>query len=392
VLSLYLIIQYHLNIKKSIKAVKKNIFLLGLYFSFFLSCLWSYNPKNTLSSSFWASIFLGCYFIFYFAAKKYDFKKLDMIYIILPVFLSILNIIFLIKYGRLRGDGSYSNHMAAMVEVAIPFLLYKIRIDYKNKMIWVALFLTVFSLIISESRGSYLILLCSFFIVPFFWGRSFKHLVKYFVYSLIVLSLTIFVLFNFPYVEKYINNVSKRIDKSYSQFNLGKVFSSGKITKVRRDGITKRMIQYHMGINTIRHHPFIGIGYDSYRQYMKEEYHLAKGKAKISHNVFFTVWTSSGLLGMFCLMGVLFSAFNNLKKEYFYYKELNREYTYWIMANFFALLILLLHGQFRPLLTNVMFYLPLAAAVAMGADEENNQREGKREARTVQYWNQIEKK
>lgn len=364
-----LFIKYAKDKKINHSILKNNWMIIGLFFSFYLSTIWAYKPDKTFEASFWATIFLVVYFIFYYFVKEYHYKDVKKLYILLPIFISVVNCIILFKNGKIRGiGGSYSNIMAGLVEVSLPFVIWEIKFNPKKATPYLFLVLVVLNILISESRGSVAILFCATFLIPVFYTDNIKDFSKYLGYCICTLAVFFFLVVSIPYTQKYYQRIYSRIEKGVKTFDVGRVLSAKEV--MIQKGDSRRMIQYHMGWNTIKKYPYLGIGYGSYRHLMERNYDVEQGK--IPHNVIFTVWTGSGLVGLFLFLGFIIKTFNNFRKEYRLFKGKDKKYAFWIKANVFALILLLLHGQFRPLLINPIFYLPLATGMALSLTARSN--------------------
>lgn len=352
-------------IKKNIYTIIYSNWLIILFFlNFYFFSLLGLNAKISLLHSFFLSIYLVIFFLFIFA--NYHISPVEISYIlsVLSIFYFILNIVLIVQFGNIRpydrytheSIGSYSNLMVGIVDVTIPYIFLLFYFS-KNKIYYsIVLAIIFFNILISQSRASYLVLLLSLFLVFIFYSNSYKSFFKRFICFIFIIIFSILLVYILPITNKYINHT---IDRIYNtKFDFSKVISN-KDLNINDDQVTPRMVQYQMGIHTIAEYPFRGIGLGNYK-YLMEENH---GLKRIPHNFIFTIWTGSGLVGFIVFIILLIISFRNLWKGYIYFNRINIFLSYWFLTNFIALIILLFQGLFRPLLTNPIFYLPLAVGI-----------------------------
>ncbi len=368
--------------------IRKNILMIGLFCSFYLSSIWAIDRANTLYSSFLISIFLVLYFMFCFIVVKNKVKNIEGLYILILIFLFILNVIMLFNYGNIRAEatelkkfiissggsassietmemgeiiGSYSNHMAAMVEVCIPFILNFFRFQKKKSLLHIILLVMIlFNIFISQSRGGFLILGITILLIPFVYCKSILQFIKLVFYGCLIISILMLVLINIPTTNKLIIAIIYRV------ITMQNIFQKHKYEVIYEKN--KREIMYIEGLHIIKENPILGIGYGNFKTYVDGIY----GYGVSSHNIFFTLLTGSGILGLIIFISIILKALKNLWLNYKFFSINNTEYSWWFLANFIALLLLLTHGQFRPLLNNPIFYLPLAVGIMNSPVRENN--------------------
>lgn len=349
--------------------IKRNLFYLTkknglviLFFScFYLSSFWGIDIVNSLLSSFWITIYLLIYIIFCAAVVNTDAEKIGKVFLYLPIFFFFINIYVMIKYGDLRPldiaihkeIGSYSNHMVGIVEICIPFIYYyKKKSNYKL-IANVAFLITIFNILISQSRGGVLILATSIILTVLFYSRNISSFINILVYLLLSVVIILAIMMNINFTKKKVIMLYERIINS--NYKNVEIFNE-EVLYIRDKNINVRTIQYQMGINTIRKYPIGGIGYGNFKHQMEKIY----GIGVIPHNFIFTIWTGSGLLGLLLFFVIIVKVFRNLWKQYFIYKKINPKYSFWYISTGIAFSLLLLHGLFRPLLNNPILYLVLA--------------------------------
>ena len=367
--------------------LKKNILIVGLFASFYLSAIWGVRNMGVIRASGIVTIYLIVYFIFCFVAANYTSKEIGRVYKFLPIFLFILNIFLIYKFQNIRIETtqiseflqsysqgtaklmdakeakdvlrSFPNHMVALVEVCIPFLLYFVKFQRRKVFIYMTLTLTLFNILISQSRSAYIIFVIAVVLTALLYSRSIFKSIKNVCSVFLIMVVIIAILLYIPQTNKLINIAWHRFI-SFPK-NIQIFMEEGQSTT------GQRMEMYQTGFRIIREHPILGIGYGNFKLYMEKIY----GTGIISHNVIITVWTSAGIIGLTLFLCIIFKAFKNLWRRYKFYYKSDPEKAYWFLANWIALFILLIHGQTRPLLVNPIFYLPLAVGLM---DEEAGQR------------------
>ncbi len=370
--------------------VKNNVLMIGLFASFYVSSVWSINRGEVLWSSFVVTIYLLVYMIFCFIVVNYTHKDIEGIYMFIPVFLFVLNVVLIYKYGNIRvetvqvnefiisrgGEAtdligiervrdvlrSFPNHMVALVEVCIPFLLYFIKFQRRKLFLYMILALALFDVFISQSLSAYAVLIIVLVMTSLMYSRNAFRFIKYMFAMLLVVGIIFSVLLAIPRTNRFINITWYRLAR----------FSDNVQTFVEggEEEAGNRIKMYKTGFKIIRKHPVLGVGFDNFGAYMQKIY----GFEVISHNVIFTVWTGSGIIGLILFLSIIFKAFKNLWRKHKHYYRSNPELSYWFLANWIALLLLLIHGQTRPLLNNPVFYLPLAVGL-MSKDTASGEEE-----------------
>ncbi len=379
-LFLFLVSAHYLNTLAVV--LKKNLMMIVLFGSFFLSALWSLYPEETLRSSAIIALYLVIHLVFCFVVLKASPHHIGLVYKLLPIFLFALNLFFIARYGNIRIESenlkeviissgyqtttvdrtevkaaihSYPNHMGAVTEICMPFLFFFFRFS-KNKLFVIFLIIiNIFNIMVSQSRGAYLILVLSLIMIPLLYNRNFFKFVSSAFLWILICALVYGALSLIPVTGKFMDVIEHRIlatELSPVSFETEDISESGK-------DMIKRDLMYAAGVHIIKKKPLSGIGYGSFKYYIKDMF----GRNLIPHNIFITLWTGSGILAVLLFASIIIKAFRNLWLKFRHLKNTDRLLSYWFLTNCIALFFLLVHGQFRPLLNNPVFYLPLAVGL-----------------------------
>jgi O-antigen ligase len=242
---------------------------------------------------------------------------------------------------------SYANNMVVMMEASLPILFY--RIKYKSsKFVFAAFFMSLFNIIVSESRGGLVTLSLFFLLLPLYYYR--RKFNKVLLLSIIVFSI-LFVIGGILFSNAFENfEVLQRFSEIKSIGNLANSRDTSELSA--------RLMMYYHGFVLILSNPILGIGWGSFISSMEDFY----GYGVIAHNLIIEIWTSCGIIGVIIFTLTFFTAFKRLYKHYRFNLLIDTNISYWCMANIVCLILLCFHGLFRPFLTNILLYLPLAEA------------------------------
>ncbi|MGE6461283.1 O-antigen ligase family protein [Pseudoalteromonas tetraodonis] len=185
---------------------KHNVFIFLLIIYFLLSSFWSVNTLYGIVSSF--SILSYFIFITSFTSKYGEQILLKFIFYALLIFM-VVSFIFYFFYpsvgsisywefdifvesGRMSGIAGSANNLGRISCLAFIISFFFYRQGGRSKAVFLLLFLSISSLILSLNRSSMLMVLFAFFILTF--SKRYKQL---YLMSLIILGIfCIFLVFN----------------------------------------------------------------------------------------------------------------------------------------------------------------------------------------------------
>lgn len=358
-----LVIIFEYNII-SIRAIKATAFMSLLNISFLVSSYWGLNPAHSYNELFYFSIYLLEFFIFCYVLLLYNNQQIARVISFLPLGLFILNIIFIFTYGTIRADDrliksilkSYSNEMTAYSEFCLPILLYSYKYlkDRKKIISLLLIIITIVNILLSQSRGGYMVLVIIMIFAPFLIGQTtaLSLLKTYFTYALLSI-LTIFILFSIPTTKTLIVKGFERIAATTSEASQMKLSKK----KLDREG-TVRILMYIYGSQILNKHFITGLGFRNFKNEMEKKFRAGV----IPHNIFLEAISHGGVLALGILLYLIFKTFINLYRLFRFYKQEDESRAYWYLAFLFTFFIVIIHGQFRPTLDTTIFYMPIAVA------------------------------
>lgn len=326
-----------------------------------VSSLWSRYPDESLWRGALVLINLAIFYLALRANAKTNEKLMQTLVIITPLIMALTFAIIFYKYGSIRPDsksmsevvGSLANVGPALVVLCIPYLLVFRSLAVKKSMLSIALGACVFVVLLSQSRGGFLMLAIVFPLTLYFLPesrsvRSAKTLKCCFA-GLIVAGAVFF----FLGFDRTVIPVIERFEQSQLWGD------NGLSSATRGKSDYRRTLMYVEGINALREEPLLGIGYGSLKLFIEDNNPGLKGI--VSHNLIITAWGELGLPGLIVLLWLLVSIINGLRKC-LANKYTNKREKRIAAATLVAFLVVIIHAQFRPLLNNPMFPVLLAQA------------------------------
>jgi O-antigen ligase len=356
ILSLYVVSLHTMLIKHF---PFKHIFdALPVYFFFaimFISYFWALYPIVTIWSSSISLIFLWIFEATRIASYRKSRSWLHSLVILLPyVYLGLFSII-ITKYGTVRPDSSeirnvvhsFSDLGPAILELCFPYLIY-IWMSQKNKrkLLIIGSFISVILVtIISESRAAYALLLVNSFFIAILFGRNFTSKVRYMLWFgsyLGLISLVAILVFGY---NRTIGSTIERFKGSHVQM------FGDQPDKRAYDYV--RAVMYYEGLHIIKEYPLTGIGFGGLGPHIEATY----GFFLISHNIFITAWGELGIVGLLLFLYIVISAFVRLWRMRNISLNVNITDFYFYSSTLVALIVAVLHAQFRQQLNNPFIYV-----------------------------------
>ena len=338
----------------SILSYSKFLFLLFIVIN--ISLFWTTNLGDTLL---YLAIFDHIPIIYLCLSITIIFSSTlqrSAVFVYISLLCFLINVALLLEFGTVRAYHhdmreivkSYSNYMSTMMEVCLPMLFYRLKCKSTKYITIFAIILTLFNIVVSESRGGVLTLVLFSILLPIFYFRSKTNRIITFGLILIIILSGAISIFQFGIYEKL------EVLERFSEFE----GIRGIVSSSDPSDLSARLLMYHHGISLIMAHPLLGIGWGSFLSSMENTF----GVGVIPHNFIIEIWSSSGIFGVGLLMLTLYVAFGRLYRHYQLNINIDRSISYWCLANIMCLVLLCFQGLFRPFLTNILLYFPLAEA------------------------------
>jgi O-antigen ligase len=331
----------------------------------FVSSFWAPFPIESLWHASIHLIFLWIFISAFIALSNRNIKWFYYTVTFIPYMVLIASLFIYYRYGAIRADskeisdavGSFSNLAPAIVIPLIPFHIYLYLIKSNRLLTYISFYAAIIVVLISQSRGGYLMLSIIVLGSPFLFSTNYCKKLIYLTKILTILIILIgSIIFFFGY-ESTIGRVAER----FSSSQLIHFFSADSPAKGESD--YRRFVQYATGISIIKSHPIMGVGFYGFPTQMEKL--LIDKEGSVSHNIFFTVWGEMGILGLLAFVWLVYSALLKTLRERSYCKKLrNRSGFLFYSALGMAISVSLLHAQFRPQLTNPLFYVIFALALS----------------------------
>ncbi len=323
----------------------------------FFSYLWALYPEETLFYAGKNVVYLWVFqaaFIALICGKR---RWLDYLVVAIPITCAVILAGIYAKYNVVRPNsiemyeavGSFSNLAIALTEICLPFLLYLFRVNSRLVLVGVSIAACFFTMVISQSRGGYLMLGITIVLVVLLFGRNIQTRVYNFI-RIAALYLAV-LLITLPIVN--LNNLVAPVVERFKHIHPVSIITEEPTRGMKDFG---RVAMYYAGQDAIRNYGDVGIGYGGLKEYVNDLY----GFPMVSHNLMITAWGELGFLGLTLFVFSAFVAFRGvLRRRRFLARNDVREF-YFRTAALVALVVAVVHGMFRPQLDNPMFYVLLA--------------------------------
>ncbi len=264
----------------------------------------------------------------------------------------------LTEYGRATGAFSSYSRSAMYCILVIPLVL-TVFSHAKNKYIKLALilstFLTGILLVLTFTRGPWLVLFCILLILLF--RKSRKMLISF------LAALLLLVLFCGPVTERV------------------------KFTFEFREGIDRalsgRLTLWHNSLQIIKKHPVLGVGYGPNifrKMYLDPEYKFyvtdlhGDFQQSDAHNLYLQIPIETGIVGLVVFMYLLAGYIKYVYKSYIHTEDyFKKDILFTILLTIIGFLVCSISGYFYEDRIGLMFWLYMGISIGIGV--ETNEKE-----------------
>lgn len=355
-------IAYALNKGWKLYISKLDLAVLALFSLPLISTLWSISPTDTLSRGLFASFGFLLYYMYTRFINHDMTEAMTRISRMNILSLLLLSMMIFMVFGTLRANsyeskqviGSVSNGIPAVIVICVPYMMREFSLSRHKLFYTGVLLLALFIAVLSESRGGMLLIVVaialSYVISP---ENLEKKVVNIFVLGVLPAILLFFVISAGAQAEFFIN--------TWERIQSSQLLSAGISEVPRRDQADfERAVMYHEGFKIVSGLPLLGVGFGGLHVITERLY----GDGIISHNLVITAWGELGIAGMLVvtfLFGTLLYRLYVLQGD----RTINLRLRYDAAATIVALVVLLMHAQFRPFYSNPMIPIVLAHAVML---------------------------
>ena len=325
----------------------------------FFSVLWSRYPAATSVRALHFSVFIVVY---YFAHTSLYVGRREWLYGVcqaLSYLFVALSVGIMARYGAVRANskemaaifGSFAGNSAAAAVLCLPFLLANL-FRGKARLLGVgAIPACVAVVLLSQSRGAYLMLVAAAFLMCILFSRDWRTARRNALATVALLAVMALFVGLLGY-KKTIGPALRRVHAS----QLPRLLTGERPIR-RASSDYKRAMFYYGGLEIIRGYPLTGIGYGAVKQYLISRY----GVGSVSHNLIVTIWGELGLFGLVVFGWAAISAMWRCWRARQAAIKGSPDDFYFYSAALVAFMIAVFHGQFRPMFTQPMFFVVLAA-------------------------------
>ncbi len=314
-LSLFFIIFF---LKLFSAKIKINFPLSALFLFIFIQIVSAFFSDNCLSSlsgvkDFWA-LFAG--FLAGYSLSKPVTDKMEKFKMFISISTSLSFVMALIQFffgtdfqkqrlfatggiASMPGKAFFTHHLTFAAVMGIVFLFFFSDILNKkaNFFTYIALLSSFSGLILSQSRGYFLVLLISAFLLLF---KNHKKILSIFI-LFSVISFSLFLIFS-P------SHIKERVKSLFS---------------LKNGSFAERVYLLRSGFDMFKNHPLLGVGPNQYQRCSEEFkkpyedkiiYPEGKGfRTKChTHNIYLMILIESGVTGLFSFLLFIFSLLKNL--------------------------------------------------------------------------------
>ena len=293
----FLIAIFYIIANKRINEVPLLLWIMIAFIGWsFISIIWSINPSATLSRMFtYFQLIAMTWLIWELCKDEWEFKLILQAYV-LGAFIPVIDIIYLFfsisaPVQRIATEGFDPNWLATTLALGIPISWYlvskwKSKIMITLNMVYVPL--TIFAVILTGSRGGFIVTVVSLLIIPFSYLLVSKN-IRYITSAFIGVCVVIGIL----YSPKVAENL---------QYNIDRI--SGISTEVREGAMAGRRNIWKVGFEVFKENPIIGVGSASFRFSIEN----VIGRPRASHNTILSVLVDTGIIGLILFMSMFIIA------------------------------------------------------------------------------------
>lgn len=336
--------------------------LLAVFLLSLLSVFWSEFYLATLWSASIFQVFLLVVVLTLLSCHKRS-RVLSIARIVCFGF-AVLFVILMWMFGTVRAGDLYelstvlrslSDAGAAAVILAIPYLAWALMARVGSRSInYAALISAIIVVLLSQSRAAYALLLLFALLMVFWSPREFvKMRWRMLGGILVIVGIAATALSLGDRIDVVKGVADRFFNSSVATVLLGDSPESG-------EPDYGRAVMYVEGFRAISERPFLGLGFGGLAHQVEKEY----GFPMESHNFFLTAWGEMGVPGLALFLWLIYAAIFRVRKARDEQRGANRsEFLFW-SATLMSLIAGFLHAQFRPQLSNPMFFVVLALALS----------------------------
>lgn len=328
---------------------------LFVFFSYLtLTASWAQYPSDTLHAMAVNSIFLLVWGLAYLLSTDYPPVKVGRMFTALPYVVAATFLYAYARFGSIRpydeasmwSIGSIGNAAGLWLAVSLPFIYWLIRLGHKRHKR--ELYLSLFLIVLSQSRAGYL--LAAFCLVSnaILYG---KNIAQYVWGTVKAISLAI-VVFVTAY---YLPFTRSLVEEGMQRVAVNDVVASSTDAAQGNETVVdiERVWMFEQGFEAFEEHPYRGIGYDNISKRIEDAY----GVQITSHNLFLTLIVESGWPAFLVFVTMIWAFFKTTRLAARTSSEESRGFY---SACAIAMIAALLSGMAHPLLGFPLFYVVLA--------------------------------
>jgi O-antigen ligase len=258
----------------------------------FISVIWSINPSATLKRMVtYIQLIAMVWLIWELCKEQKEYRLILQAYVLggfIPI-ISMINI-YLLAGGpvkRIVTEGFDHNWLATTLALGIPIAWYlankwNSKIMTFINMIYVPM--AVFAVILTGSRGAFIVTVVSLSIVPLMYFVVSKN-IRYATVAFIIVSI----IFSIILAPKLAQTLEHNIER-FSEIG----------TEISEGSMTGRKFIWKAGFEVFKENPVIGVGSGGYSFAVERFF----GRPRVAHNTFLSVLIDTGIIGIILFVAI----------------------------------------------------------------------------------------
>ncbi len=236
---------------------------------------------------------------------RHDIRAILKYIFLITAFVSLLNTVMFLSGVQVRDMGVLgdANKTAIFLAIIIPFGLHMVLTEKESIKQWfylVCLFFPILNIIFALSRGG---MICAVLAITIMASKKLKDIKMIFVS--ILSALIIFGAINFLLPDKTETMLFQRLNPSSIFFAERQQKDKGR--SLISSYTSGRTFLWEKAVEAIKDRPFIGLGHDSYRWWLLDNY----GVQAPTHNAYLSISASYGLFAGLIFLFIIIKLFKD---------------------------------------------------------------------------------
>jgi hypothetical protein len=274
------------------EALRSSRYILAFFAYLALTAIWAQFPDRTLTAVAIDSIYLLVWGLFFALELTYQEEEIARLFVYVPWVVAATFVYLLARFGALRPFdqdstaeiGATANICGQWLVMSLPFIYWLIRRGDKRR--YMELCLTLFLIVVAQSRTAYLLVLFLVAAEAYVAGKNFRQFIVEAVKFAVILVLLVASAWVLPATRPLVADGFQRVALTHSDDD--------------QDYDIERRAMLLVGWEAFSERPWLGIGYHNLGERIGEVF----SREIESHNILLTLIAECGwpALILFCLL------------------------------------------------------------------------------------------